>query len=88
MGLPPDRNALTSTVWESLKSSCLGGKVQGKSLWAYSLSSDLEVEVLCYTELLFPGLSIFSCACNASVCEVHLCNGECTKVLYQQVKLK
>lgn len=39
MGLSPDRNALTSTVWESLKSSFLGCKAQGKSLWAHSSSS-------------------------------------------------
>ena len=88
MGLPPDGNALTSTVWESLKSSFLGGKAQGKNLRAHSSSSDIKVELPCYTGLLFPGLSMLSCACGALVHEVHLCNGECTKVLYHQVRVK
>lgn len=86
MRLLPDRNTLTSAVWQSFKSSFLGGKVQG--LWDNSLSSDLEVEVPCYTGLLFPGLSLLSCACDALVREVHLCHGECTKVLCHQVGVK
>lgn len=88
MGLLPDRNTLMSAVWQSLKSSFLGGKVQGRSLWDNSLSSDLEVEVPCYTGLLFPGLSLLSCAWDALVREVHLCHGEYTKVHCDQVGVK
>lgn len=76
IGLLPDRNTLISTVWQSSKSSFLGGKAQGKSLWDPSLSSHLEVEVPCYIGLLFPGLPLLSRACDALVREVHLCHGE------------